>query len=396
MAQRSPQMPAGTAEVLHAAETGIGGINTVILGLGERQVERFGPERVHVLVPRNHAADFAGTALVTHVFERDARGLRALLGFSLSLARLVLTLKPSFVILHSSFAGLAGRLVLLALRPVRRPVVIYCAHGWAFTMAVSERRKRLFAAVERRLAPLASAIVNISEAEHEAALSAGLPPERLHFIQNGTPRASAEPGGSPYPDRPGRLTLLFVGRLDKQKGFDLLAAALAENPHLPIDVVVVGRPVAGPVTVPHVPNVTYVGWLRREDLAPYYAHADAVAVPSRWEGYGLVAAEALSYGTPVIASRVGGLATLVEDGVSGFLFDPDVPDALVAILSKLDRARLRGMRPAALRRWKQVADLQVMEGRYFKLMQSLAAEGHHVQASEVGLETLRRGRDATG
>ncbi|GJD46961.1 D-inositol-3-phosphate glycosyltransferase [Methylobacterium cerastii] len=135
-----------------------------------------------------------------------------------------------------------------------------------------------------------------------------------------------------------------------------------------------------PVKLERLSNITYIDWLRPQDLAPYYAHADAVVVPSRWEGYGLVAAEAMSFGTPVVASRIGGLATLVEDGVSGFLFDPASAGELHDVLSGLDRETLMGMRTAAFRRWEQVADIQDMERRYFILMQSLAANGHRVKA----------------
>lgn len=359
--------------VLHAAETGIGGINSIILGLGASQVAQFGPGSVHVLVPRDHAADYAGTSLVPHVFERRTRSLRACLAFTYRLAALVLSHRPPFVVLHSTFAGVAGRLALLALWPLHRPIVIYCAHGWAFNMAVSGLRKRVYADVERGLARLASAIVNVSDAEHAAALGAGLPSRRLHCIPNGTPRAGVEPGPDPYPPRPGVVNLLFVGRLDRQKGVDVLLDVLSRAAHLPLHLTVVGSAIVEEAGLRRLPNVTFVPWLPRAGLTPYYAYADALIVPSRWEGMPLVAAEALSFGTPVIASRVGGLASLIEHGVSGFLFRSDAADELFAILSRLDRETLGGMRVAAFQRWERAANLDVMNRRYLELMQTLAS-----------------------
>jgi glycosyltransferase involved in cell wall biosynthesis len=389
MRQRSDQSFSRPTSVLHAAETGIGGINSVIIQLGSSQVARFGRERVDVLVPRDHADGYADAGLSPHTFSRNARGLRSSLVFAWSLARLVLGKRPTFVFLHSSLAGLIGRLVLLCLRPVHRPIVVYCAHCWAFTMGTSALRRTAFAWVERGLARLASVIVNVSDAEQEAAVRAGLPEGRMRCIPNGTPRAPTRRGLTPYASCPEALNLLFVGRLDRQKGIDLLLAVLSENPELPVHLTVVGSAVVEGADTQRLPNVTYIDWLRREDLAPYYAHADAVVVPSRWEGLPLVAAEALSFGTPVVASRVGGLTSLVEDGVSGFLFDAESAVQLHAILAGLDRTRLRAMRPAALRRWEAVADLEVMNRRYLELMQTLVEAGRRDRAPGVaagGLE----------
>jgi len=77
-------------------------------------------------------------------------------------------------------------------------------------------------------------------------------------------------------------------------------------------------------------------------LRDWYVAADLVAVPSHNESFGLVALEAQACGTPVVATRVGGLPTTVRDGVSGLLVDGHSPDAWAAALGRglAHRARL--------------------------------------------------------
>jgi glycosyltransferase involved in cell wall biosynthesis len=71
------------------------------------------------------------------------------------------------------------------------------------------------------------------------------------------------------------------------------------------------------------PNVRFEGHLNPIQLANFYQNARFVVVPSIcFESFGLVAAEAMSYGLPVIASKIGGLQEIVEDGVTGLLFEP--------------------------------------------------------------------------
>ncbi len=85
------------------------------------------------------------------------------------------------------------------------------------------------------------------------------------------------------------------------------------------------------------------GSSRRQRSAQYYERAAVVACPSRREGYGVVAREAMAYGRAVVASAVGGLVDAVEDGVTGLLVPPRDPAALRAALERL-LARLRARR----------------------------------------------------
>jgi glycosyltransferase involved in cell wall biosynthesis len=118
--------------------------------------------------------------------------------------------------------------------------------------------------------------------------------------------------------------VLFAGRLSPEKGvLDLLAAANG----LPL--VVVGD---GPLRR-QVPQA--IGFVPHDELGRLYARAAVVACPSRREGFGVVAAEAMAHGRPVVASAVGGLLDLVADGETGILVPPGDVAALRAALERL-------------------------------------------------------------
>jgi type III pantothenate kinase len=78
-----------------------------------------------------------------------------------------------------------------------------------------------------------------------------------------------------------------------------------------------------------------VGFVPPAALGAYYERAAVVVCPSRREGYGVVAREAMAYGRPVVASAVGGLLDAVEDGVTGLLVPPRDPAALRAAVERL-------------------------------------------------------------
>ena len=75
------------------------------------------------------------------------------------------------------------------------------------------------------------------------------------------------------------------------------------------------------------------------ELGPYYERAAVVCVPSRREGYGFVAHEAMAYGRPVVATAVGGLVDAIEDGESGLLVAPGDVAALRAARTACWRAQ---------------------------------------------------------
>ncbi len=150
---------------------------------------------------------------------------------------------------------------------------------------------------------------------------------------------------------PTRRVILFVGRIEPLKGIDTLLRAMAliapEIPHWQEDLSVIiigGAQGAGVEQVNAelarlerlraelgiVDLVTFLGAKDQDTLVYYYSAAEMVVMPSHYESFGMVALEAMACGTPVVASKVGGLAFSVQDGQTGFLVPDGDAEALAA------------------------------------------------------------------
>jgi len=192
------------------------------------------------------------------------------------------------------------------------------------------------------------------EADQIASLYGG-EPGRIRIVPPGVDHAFFGPGHRPQARRAlglpldGRL-LLFVGRIQPLKRADVAIEALAElraHGDEPYRLVVVGGP-SGPHGEKSLHSLYDVADARgvrefvhfiepqpHELLSSYYRAADVCLVPSRSESFGLVALEAAACGTPVVASAVGGLTTLVDDGHTGYLVDEPDPRAYAAAVRRV-------------------------------------------------------------
>jgi D-inositol-3-phosphate glycosyltransferase len=142
-------------------------------------------------------------------------------------------------------------------------------------------------------------------------------------------------------------TVLYAGRIQPLKGVDVAIEAIAMMRTDHAHFVVIGGPSGndGPAEMTRLINlarelgvadrVSFIPPLRREQLVAFYQAADVVIMPSRSESFGLVAAEAQSCGTPVVAANVGGLSYIIEDGKSGLLVDGHDPAHYAAALDRV-------------------------------------------------------------
>ena len=211
------------------------------------------------------------------------------------------------------------------------------------------QRSEKYAWVERVLARVTDRIVTLSRRETETCLAYGFPPEKLVLIYNGiADRPPASP--APWPDA--RRKVLFVGRFDRQKGLDVLFEAL--RPHQ--DALVarcVGASVVGggmPADLP--PNVELIGWQSAAEIGALMAACDLVVMPSRWEGFGLVAVEAMRAARMIVASNVGGLPEVVADGVTGRIIPAEDATALAEAMLADDAATRAAMGRAGRARFE--------------------------------------------
>jgi D-inositol-3-phosphate glycosyltransferase len=182
----------------------------------------------------------------------------------------------------------------------------------------------------------------------------GADPARIELVPPGVDHAFFSPG-----ERPGARAalahlqlgdgpvLLFVGRIQPLKGLDVAVRALAHLDRADATLVVVGGASGrgGAAEVERILELADAlgvgGQLRLVDpqphhlLSTYYRAADVCVVPSRSESFGLVALEAAACGTPVVAAAVGGLRTLVDDGVTGFLVEGRDPMAYAVEIGRI-------------------------------------------------------------
>jgi len=213
-------------------------------------------------------------------------------------------------------------------------------------------------------------------AERVAVIPCGVNLERFPLQDRARCRAVL---GLPQGDR----VLLSVGRFAPVKGLDLLLDALARVPNRgSLRLLVAGgdgpdgegarRLGARAAQLGVGEQVRFLGRLPQEELPSHYGAADALVLPSHYESFGLVPLEALSCGTPVIATRVGAMGDVIRPGVNGFLAEEPAPEALArALAAGLGRAEVGGWAPATIRAsvagytWRRVAEALVAEYEAF-------------------------------
>ncbi|MBI4201142.1 MAG: glycosyltransferase [Chloroflexi bacterium] len=166
--------------------------------------------------------------------------------------------------------------------------------------------------------------------------------EKIRVVPGGVDLARFQPGDQRAArDRlglNGHSTILYVGRLDPIKGLEVMMRTVAVmNAPRHIQLLVVGG--GGDKDMEYVrmkrlacelaiqDRVEFLGSLSNDQLPTYYQAADVCVVPSYYESFGLVALEAMACGTPVVASRVPGLETIIQDNRSGYLVPWHCPDA---------------------------------------------------------------------
>ena len=133
---------------------------------------------------------------------------------------------------------------------------------------------------------------------------------------------------------------LYIGRVEEIKGLDILLGAFAELPQYQLCIAGTGNDLEkykNMVRQKRIENISFLGFLKREELQKTMEESKAIIVTSQWyETFGMIIAEAYAAHKPVITGNIGNIGMLVEEGVTGLKFEYDSVDALVEAIQKFE------------------------------------------------------------
>jgi glycosyltransferase involved in cell wall biosynthesis len=358
--------------VLHVSETTLGGVGGFLLDLTIFQAEQ--GDLVTLAAPPGDVADRVAAGGVTwRRWEARPRPGPRVAAEWVALRRIVRDVRPDLIHLHSSKAGLVGRLVARG----RVPTVLQ-PHAWSF-LAREGVVARAAQAWERLGARWAHAIVCVSEDERRVGEEAGVHPGEFRVIPYGVdlarwPRLDGDARGAARE----RLGLgdgplaVCVGRLHRQKRQGaLLEVWPAVRERVPgARLILVGDgPDRAELERQAVEGVELVG--NRDDVGSWLAAASVVVQPSKWEGFPLSVLEALACSRTVVFTDAPGLRELAAKQL-GTMVPMDDPaalrDAVAGWLADPSRADAEG---AAAREWVERTDRRHQMGQIARLYDDL-------------------------
>lgn len=264
--------------------------------------------------------------------------------------RVIRRYRPDIVHTHTSKAGFLGRLAAFV---AGTPVVIHTPHGHVFYAYHGRILTALFVLLERFAALVTDYLVFLTEGEAREHWARGIGrPEKAVTIPSGVDlealtrcAPSREQARRWLGWSSGSRVVLGIGRLVRVKGFDLalraLAEALGREPALDLRLVLVGE---GPEREALAGLAAELGIARQvcfvgasSEVPLYLAASDLLVAPSRNEGQGRALVEAMAMGLPVVATRVGGIPSVLRDGECGLLVPPESAGELARAILELSR-----------------------------------------------------------
>ena len=237
---------------------------------------------------------------------------------------------------------------------------------------------------ERELAKNCHCIIAATEKEKEELIQYyHASPERIGVIPCGVnlelfQRVDKELARRQLGFNDGKI-LLFVGRIEPLKGIDNLLVAMTHlRRRLAVRLVVVGGDDHSQSEMERLhmlsqkldiqDSVTFAGTVMQEELPRYYSAADVCVIPSYYESFGLVALESLACGTPIVATKVGGIDSIIDQGETGYSVNDNAPfhlaDRIAALLSKPNTGAkaTRSIRSTVARfSWANIAEAMIQQ-----------------------------------
>ncbi|NCC02687.1 MAG: glycosyltransferase family 1 protein [Proteobacteria bacterium] len=331
-------------KVMHVCETVLGGIGTHLNEVLPSQKASLGKDNVRLIGPYEHliqVPDITTDILLTYRRVSRIWGIGVL--FIIYLYQLF-RFRPDIVHAHSTFAGAIVRV----LAPLTRAKIVYCPHCWATDRDQTRIISQIIGWLEYTMSLVTDKIVAVSEDERRKGIALGINPSKITTVHNGLKKDFVPVDPAEWKDD--RLKVLYVGRLDRQKGIDTLLEAI-KGLEDEVVVRIIGSNVIGyeKVCFNGFTNVEPLGWLDMKSVYSHMAACDIVVMPSRWEGLPIVAIEAMRTRRPIIASTVGGIPELIRHEETGLLIPPSDPVSLRNAFRKITTMDMAAMGDNAYR-----------------------------------------------
>ena len=335
--------PGRAWNVAHVTEVWNGGVGSYVHALIRQQLEDERIGTVHLICSESRtpeALEFDNhPKLRVHRYPSSRKPWLVFRAHR-AVKQIIAELGPDLVHLHSTFAGVYGRL-----SRVGCPVV-YCAHGWSFTQDLQPAVATFYGWAEAWLSNRTDALIHISHDEFRAAWQRNVRAPLNRVILHGV-RRPVYSRTAPVQVDANAINIAYLGRFDRQKGTSALLEAFRATTRADLKLYMIGdyeRESGRIGTVPQQdPRISWLGWVERNEIDDYLSQFDVVVIPSRWEGFGLVATEAMRNSKPVIVSHRGGLPEQVVHGYNGWVFPFEDRAALSDLLQNLDKVTLLEM-----------------------------------------------------
>lgn len=326
------------------------GINT-LLSMAKINLARFEPELACAdggkLIELAQSSGFKVRPIKN--FTRPISPLKDIMAV-FELAFLLRKVKYEIVHTHNSKAGFIGR---LAAKLAGTPVIVHTVHGFAFHPYERFWRRKIFILLERLAAKWCDIMIAISDALIDWAVKEKIAPRAKMIkiysgieiekfsLKNDMTGSGSKAKRTELGIKDNDLVVAEVAKLWRGKGQDVLINAvpriLKEVPNLKVIFVGEGQTEAELRNLSRKLNIEdkiiFTGF--RTDIAEITFIFDVACLPSLWEGMGRSVLEALACGKPVVASRVGGIADLIHNGITGFLVPAQDTIALASAIIKL-------------------------------------------------------------
>src|SRR4051812_39912677 len=298
----------------------------------------------------SYVAEGLGVQVVTipHL-HREISPVQDLLA-TIRLSKMMRADRPTILHTHTAKAGAVGRAAALLAGRARPPIVVHTFHGHVLRGYFGRPLTFVFRMLEKLLAHVTDALVAVSPEVRDELVALGVAPvEKFHVIRLGIELETRVPERAEARAetrrvmgvRHDRFLVGWTGRMTGVKRTDVVLRgfALLRRRGVHATLCMVGD---GPDRLRIEELASELGIVRdclftgyQEDVGPFFAAFDVFVLPSANEGTPVTAIEALASGCPVVATRVGGVPDVVQDGEDGILIDPGSPEQLADALVRL-------------------------------------------------------------